>query len=184
MSDSVANSVTGEYDLVVGTPDMGVPDSPVGSSGSDPVAIALNIIEGFEGFSAKAYNDPPGSNKWSIGYGHQIKTGESYNSSSVIGQSEAHDLLRVDVGAAWTCVYRTCGDAGLNANQYAALISLCYNIGCTAFTSSSVVKAIQSGNLDTAAENFRLWNKSGSPLAVNDGLVARRDDEAALFQQA
>jgi hypothetical protein len=42
---------------------------------SDPVSIALGIIKNFEGFSARAYADPPGQTRtYSIGYGHQIKT--------------------------------------------------------------------------------------------------------------
>src|SRR6266853_3885834 len=47
---------------------------------SDPIALAMPIIKGFESFSAKAYPDPPGSGKFSIGWGHQIQPGESYGS--------------------------------------------------------------------------------------------------------
>ena len=150
---------------------------------NDPIAIALPIIENFERFSARAYPDPPGSGKYSIGFGHQIQPGESYTPDSVIGRNEAEDLLRVDVGVAWTCVYRNV-TASCSPQQYAALISLCFNIGCTNFKSSTVVRDLNQGDPDGAAAAFALWNKEhiDGVLTVSANLINRRQQETQLFQ--
>jgi lysozyme len=143
----------------------------------------LPIIENFESFSAHAYPDPPGSGKYSIGFGHQIQPGESYTPDSVIARGEAEDLLRVDVGAAWTCVYRNV-TASCSPQQYAALISLCFNIGCANFKGSTVVKDLNQGDPDGAAAAFALWNKEhvDGVLTVSANLTSRRQSEAQLFQ--
>jgi lysozyme len=150
---------------------------------NDPIAIALPIIENFETFSANAYPDPPGSGKYSIGFGHQIQPGESYGPSSTIGRSEAEDLLRVDVGVAWTCVYRNV-TASCSPQQYAALISLCFNIGCTNFKGSTVVSDLNNGDPEGAAAAFALWNKEhlNGVLTASVTLTSRRQQEAQLFQ--
>jgi lysozyme len=155
------------------------------SDPNDPVSAALAIIKTFEGFSPNAYADPPGQSvTYSIGYGHQIRAGESYNLNSVIGESEASDLLRVDVGVAWTCVFQSV-KVDCSPQQFAALISLCFNIGCGAFKSSSVLRDLNAGDPDTAAEDFMLWNKvtisDGSKVA-DAGLTMRRTQEQSIFQ--
>jgi lysozyme len=162
-------------------------DTPAADSSNpnDPVSAALAIIKTFEGFSPNAYADPPGQSlTYSIGYGHQIKAGESYNQSSVIGESEASDLLRVDVGVAWTCVFQSV-KVDCSPQQFAALISLCFNIGCGAFKSSSVLRDLNAGDTETAAEDFMLWDKvtasDGSKVA-DPGLTMRRTQEQSIFQ--
>ena len=166
--------------------ELGIPDmtpAPETDPNNDPVSIALPLIQKWESFSPGAYEDPPGSGKYSIGWGHQIRPGDPYSSTSVIGQSEADDLLRVDVGSAWTCVYQSVKTA-CSPNQYAALISLCYNIGCGNFKSSTLVKNLNAGDVDGAAEQFLVWNKMhlNGQLVESSDLTARRDDEQGLFQ--
>src|SRR5216684_3086377 len=111
----------------------------VTGGGDDPISIAMPIIQGFESFSERAYPDPPGSGKYSIGWGHQIQPGEPYGPDSVIGQEEGDSLLRVDVARFYTCVTDNV-TVDLTANQKAALISFCYNVGCAAFADSTMLR--------------------------------------------
>jgi lysozyme len=145
---------------------------------NDPIALATPIIKNFESCSLKAYPDPPGSGKFSIGWGHQIKSGESYDQNSVISQSEADDLLRVDVGSAYTCVTQNV-ETDLTLNQTAALISFCYNVGCTAFSSSTLVSLVNQGDFEGASEQFSSWIHAGG--LVSQELVDRRSQEQELF---
>jgi lysozyme len=177
LGDSVLASLTGGDDASAPAAD---PSDP-----NDPLTAALVIVKSFEGFSPNAYADPPGqTSTYSIGYGHQIRPGDPYNSSSVIGESEASDLLRVDVGSAWNCVYANV-KVDCSPQQLSALISLCYNIGCGAFKSSSVLRDLNAGDPNAAADDFMLWNKvtaaDGSKVP-DPGLTMRRTQEQSIFQ--
>lgn len=71
----------------------------------------------------------------------------------------------------------------LTGNQFAALISLAYNIGLTAFSRSSCLVHLNKGDFDKAALAILRWDKVtvGGQLIVNTGLVRRRKEEKALF---
>lgn len=156
-----------------------VPTSQGGSD--DPVSIALPVIQKFEGFVGHAYEDPPGSGKFSIGYGHQIRANESYNSASTISESEAHDILRVDVGAAWTCVYQNV-TAPCSPGQYAALISFCFNVGCGAFKKSAVLASVNKGDDPSSVGGVWEGDIITAGGITNQGLIERRAQEAQLYQ--
>lgn len=64
-------------------------------------------------------------------------------------------------------------------NQREACISLSYNVGASAFTKSTVVKRLNKGDINGAAEAFKRFNRAGG--GVVDGLVQRRASEAAWF---
>lgn len=151
-----------------------------GSTGeSDPMDLALPIIADFEGFVGHAYQDVAGV--WTIGYGHAIVGGDGFqkNTSQTISQGDAWDLLRADAGAALNCVQNEVGGTNLSAKQIAALTSFCYNVGCGAFTASTMVADINAGNLDAAVGEFSRWKFAGGKVVAD--LQARRTQEAALF---
>lgn len=136
------------------------------------------LIEQFEGFSATPYNDPPGSNKYSIGYGHQIQPGESF---TVIDRAAAAVLLVKDTELARDAVDSLI-TVPLNPAQYAALVSFVYNVGYGAFSTGSVDNKINSGDFQAAADTMRRYVNAGGQK--NAGLVARREAEAAAFDVA
>lgn len=147
---------------------------------TEAVTIALDFIASHEGFSSKAYPDPPGQTaKYSIGYGHQITDGDGLSLSSEIPESVGYTLLSQDVQSRVDCVFATIKQE-MTPKQAAALISFCYNVGCAAFQQSTMVKLINNGNFDAAAEEFGRWIYAGGD--VNDGLVSRRADEQTLFE--
>ena len=142
----------------------------------------LNLIAQFEGFSEKAYNDPPGSDKWSIGFGHQIQPGEPYMTQTItVDQGRA--LLATDTANAQAVVRGTITRV-LTSAQFDALTSFVYNIGAGAFKSGTVPAKINSGDFAGAAATMRQYNKVRNPqgvLAVNDTLTTRRNTEASAF---
>ena len=69
--------------------------------------------------------------------------------------------------------------------QFAALVSLAYNVGVSAFAGSSVLRHHNNGDFDAAAAAFKKWNKARidgrlQPIA---GLTGRREREADLYRE-
>jgi hypothetical protein len=60
-----------------------------------------------------------------------------------------------------------------------ALVSLCFNIGAGAFARSSVVRLLNAGNVEAAADAFLKWNKAKGKVVR--GLTIRREAERARF---
>ena len=57
---------------------------------------------------------------------------------------------------------------------------LTFNIGCQAFSGSTLLKMINVGDLDGAANEFQKWHKSGGK--DSNGLFRRRLAEAEYFR--
>jgi lysozyme len=138
----------------------------------------ISMIATFEGFSSKAYNDPPGSDKWSIGYGHQIQPGEEHLLTDTITVEQGKQMLADDTAKAQSVVRSTI-TYPLTPEQFDALTSFVYNVGSGNFKSGTVPAKINAGDLTAAAATMRQYNKSGG--VVNKTLVARRDREASAF---
>jgi lysozyme len=68
-----------------------------------------------------------------------------------------------------------------NPNELAGLTSFCYNVGLGNLRKSSVLKAHNRGDKQSAARAFSLWNKAGKPPQPMAGLTRRRAEEAALY---
>jgi len=115
---------------------------------------------------------------YSIGYGHKIIPGDGLSPTSAITLDQASALLTSDMSSATNTVTNSV-NVPLEPSQQAALTSLCYNIGGSAFKNSTLVADLNSGNTAAAAAQFNSWVYSGG--TVNAGLVARRLKEQALF---
>lgn len=72
----------------------------------------------------------------------------------------------------------------LNANQYGALVSWAFNVGCGNVRSSDLLTGLNRGDApdDIVSKELPLWNKGGGQ--VLPGLVRRRAAELALFRTA
>ena len=126
----------------------------------------------FEGLRLTAYQDVGGV--WTIGYGH---TG-SVMPGMTITQAEADDLLRKDVQWAVDCVNRAV-TVPVNQNQFDALVDFTFNIGCSAFQNSTLLRRLNAKNYAEAAEEFTRWKfVKGVEVA---GLLRRREADKKLF---
>lgn len=132
----------------------------------------LDLIKGFESLQLKAYKCPAGI--WTIGYGH---TGPDVYEGQVISVDQADMLLKLDVARFENCVNAQTTKS--TPQQFAAMVSLAYNIGEGNFKKSSVLRLHNLGKYAEAAQAFALWNKAGGK--VLPGLVKRRAAEAALY---
>lgn len=67
----------------------------------------------------------------------------------------------------------------LNQNQFDALVSFTYNLGCTSFKNSTLLKKVNLKDFEGAANEFKKWKYSNGK--VLSGLVKRREAERELF---
>ena len=142
---------------------------------SDPVNQAtIELIKRNEGCVLHAYQDSVGV--WTIGYGH---TGPEVVEGQTITQEEAEQLLRQDLGRFQDAVASAIAGGATTANQYGAMVSLCYNIGPGNFHTSTVLRDHKAGNYPGAADAFLLWNKAGGKVLA--GLDRRRHEERSLY---
>lgn len=139
----------------------------------------LEYIAKKEGFAETPYNDPPGSAKYSIGYGHQIQSGENLTR---VNKEQALNLLAADTASANATVSRYI-TRPLTQVQHDALVSFVFNVGSGNFSTGSVPKKINAGDFKGAAATIRQYNKIhvGNALVESPALTARRNEEAVVF---
>lgn len=82
------------------------------------------------------------------------------------------------------CVATKLGTVTLNDNQYGALISWTFNVGCGAMQTSTLARRLLAGEdpNTVAEEELPRWVKGGNPPRDLPVLVARRKDEIKLFE--
>ncbi|MBP0017055.1 MAG: glycoside hydrolase family protein [Cyanobacteria bacterium SBLK] len=143
----------------------------------------IELIQKFEGCKLEAYLEPAGV--WTIGWGttyypdgRMVRQGDAITQEEADGflYSECHknarsvsDFVKVDV----------------NQNQFDALVSFTYNIGVGALKDSTLLRKLNKGDYEGAADEFKRWNKivKDGQKVVSPGLVNRRNAEAALFRK-
>ena len=134
-----------------------------------PKGIAL--VKEFEGCKLTAYLDVVGILTIGVGHTGGVKIGDE------ITEAEADAFLQEDL--------RTAEDAlksvttPLNQEQYDALCSLIFNIGVGAFKKSTLLKQLNAGDTQSAADQFLRWNRAGKNVIA--GLTRRRVAERQLF---
>lgn len=133
-----------------------------------------DLIKKYEGFSAKAYKCPAGV--WTLGIGStKHPDGRPIKPSDTITREKAEAYLNDYLNKA---VRPKIAELRLTQNQQAALESLIYNIGWTAFSRSKCYAAIKSKDWGTA---FKQWDWITASGKVLPGLIKRRAEEMNLF---
>jgi lysozyme len=133
----------------------------------------IDLIKSFEKCELHAYKDAVGI--WTVGWGH---TGSDVKNGTEITQAEADRIFLVDLQRTEAGVLRGLTREVPN-NQFAAMVSLAYNIGVSNFQNSTLLKLVNKRDTAGAAEQFLRWNKAGSQELL--GLTRRRQAEKALF---
>lgn len=132
-----------------------------------PSKQAYDLIRQEEGFRSLPYMDSNGFS--TIGFGHKVLPGETFGAISTV---EGQSLLEKDLSKVVSCINHNV-TYNLNQNQFDALCSFVFNIGCGNFCSSEVFKNINVGKMDKAAQAFKNWH--------TPNLMGRRLREIALF---
>lgn len=136
----------------------------------------LKLTERFEGCRLEAYPDPgTGGDPWTIGYGH---TGPDVFPTLVITQEYAEKLLLEDVQKAVDNVNAKL-KIEVSQDEFDALVDFAFNCGCRNLDNSTLLKKVNEGDHEAAAEEFLKWDKAAGHVMA--GLLKRRQAEAALF---
>lgn len=161
---------------------------------------AIELIKSFEGIpdgdpgtvNIDAYLCPAGI--WTIGWGHAIVDGGAQLKGQGqrararalypggITRQQAEDLLRGDLVPRAASVSSLLKVAANDA-QFGALLALLFNIGAANFGASTLLRRLNAGDVQGAADQFLAWDKARvngvlQPLA---GLTRRRKAERAMF---
>lgn len=152
--------------------------------------FAVPLIEKWEGYAKKlpdgsveAYPDPAtGGKPWTIGIGstsdesgRPIAKGDVWSRDRAIARFKSH---LAEFGEA---VEIALGGAATTPEQMAAMTSLAYNVGASAFAGSTLLRKHKAGDYAGAANEFPRWNRANG--RVMQGLTNRRKDEAALYRR-
>lgn len=146
-------------------------------------AATVKLIKNFEGFVRSPKPDPIGLP--TVGYGHLCKKKgcAEVKYKFPLTEATAAALLQDDVKTFTKCISAAIKDSvKLNDNQFGALTSWAFNVGCGAIQSSTLVKRLNKGeNPNTvASQELIRWNKAGG--RVLEGLTRRRKAEIKLFK--
>ena len=117
----------------------------------------IDLIKSFENCELTAYQDVAGV--WTIGYGH---TAGVY-AGMTITQAQAEEFLRSDLKTAENAVNGKV-TYPLTQNMFDALVSLTFNIGSGNFGSSTLLKKLNQGDINGAANEFDRWIYSGGEV--------------------
>ena len=137
-------------------------------------------VAGYEGYSNKAYPDkktkgPPitlGFGTTCYPNGSPVKLGDTCTTDQALSYLQ-HDLEKF---GNYVNQYVT---VKLNQNQFDALTSFTYNLGPGNLKSSTLLKKLNTGDYQGAADEFLKWVSPGT--AVEKGLRVRRAAERKVF---
>jgi lysozyme len=137
----------------------------------------LHLTEDSEGVRLTAYPDPgTGGYPWTIGYGHTrgVQPGDTCT------QEQAEQWLREDIAEAVAAVNRLV-KVPLTQHEFDALVDFTFNVGEVNFANSTLLKDLNAGYTQLAANEFKRWDMAGGAHLA--GLAHRRAEEDALFEQ-
>ncbi|HBK4657554.1 TPA: lysozyme [Serratia marcescens] len=137
----------------------------------------IELIKRFEGLRLKAYQDSVGV--WTIGYGWtQPVDGKKVGPGMQIDQATADRLLKCGVVQYEQGVNQLVR-VRITQGQFDALVSFAYNLGLRSLSTSTLLRKLNDGDKQGAADQFGRWVNAGGKRL--DGLVARRAAEREMF---
>lgn len=172
----IADYLEGTAALIRNQPKAGAPAPAPTNLADAAMSLVKPFVEQKEGDRLSAYQDANGT--WTIGYGHTV----GVVPGMTITQAQADAFLAQDL--------LTFANGVLplllvipGVGQYAALISLAFNIGLAAFKTSTVLRQHNARNPQAAADAFLMWDKAhvDGQLVELPGLLARRQQERAMY---
>lgn len=132
----------------------------------------IELIKKFEGVRYQAYLDSVGIPTIGVGHTRGVVMGDK------IDDRQVDEFLRQDLESAEYAV-NSLVKVELRQTQFDALVSLVFNIGSGAFARSTLLKLLNKGRQDMAADQFGRWNMAGGKVLL--GLTKRRAAERLLF---
>ena len=143
----------------------------------------IDMIVSFEGIELEAYKCPAGV--WTIGVGHTgYVDGKKIAEGMKITCDKAYDLLRGDTKKVEDYLAKQPFTEKLKQRQFDALVSFIFNVGVSAFETSTMRRKLCVGadEASVAAEFGRwVYGTADGKKVVLKGLVRRRQMEAEKF---
>jgi lysozyme len=137
-------------------------------------AIGKALIRKSEGFRGITYRDVNGFA--TIGYGHRLQQADAFPDG--IDEALAEHILACDCDEAEEAIERLV-KVPLTQGQFDALVDFTFNLGQGRLASSTLLKQLNAGRYDDAAEQLLRWDIAGGK--ENAGLKARREAEYELW---
>ena len=137
----------------------------------------MQLLKNSEGFRSHVYLDVAGFP--TIGYGHRLLHRDSFPNG--IDEPQAANLLACDVRDAEQAVQRLV-KVPLTQGQFDALVDFTFNLGAGRLAASALLKSLNAGRYDEAAEQLLRWDHAGSQEIA--ALKARREAEVELWGNA
>ena len=135
----------------------------------------IALIKQYEGLRLTTYKDAVGIP--TIGYGH-VENPIPPGGTRTITAEDAEQILREDLQRFEHDVNNML-TVEVTQNQFDALVSFAFNLGPANLKSSTLLRKVNSGDFNGAAEEFPKWNHAGGQVLA--GLTARRNAEKTLF---
>ena len=135
----------------------------------------IALIKQYEGLRLTTYKDAVGIP--TIGYGH-VENPIPPGGTRTITAEDAEQILREDLQRFEHDVNNML-TVEVTQNQFDALVSFAFNLGPANLKSSNLLRKVNSGDFNGAAEEFPKWNHAGGQVLA--GLTARRNAEKNLF---
>ena len=135
----------------------------------------IALIKQYEGLRLTTYKDAVGIP--TIGYGH-VENPIPPGGTRTITAEDAEQSLREDLQRFEHDVNNML-TVEVTQNQFDALVSFAFNLGPANLKSSTLLRKVNSGDFNGAAEEFPKWNHAGGQVLA--GLTARRNAEKNLF---
>lgn len=135
-------------------------------------ALAAGFISSFEGCRLSAYKCSAGV--WTIGYGHTeyVKEGDTCT------EEQANAWLIEDIRNTQLLLAHYV-NVPVSEGEFVALVSLAFNVGVGALMKSKLLRKLNAGDRECAAEEFLDFDlANGKRIA---GLTRRRKEEHDLF---
>lgn len=146
-----------------------------------------DLLRKWEGLSTEVYLDSGGAP--TIGIGHLLTKDERRSGKIVIGHVEGDyregltetqclELLAQDLQESEDCVNKRV-KVYLTQNQFDALVSFVFNVGCQAFSGSTLLRVLNDNRHDEVPAQLRRWVFDNGVRVP--GLVNRRQKEIDLW---
>lgn len=156
----------------------------------DISSTGISLIQASEGFAktisadkCTSYPDPvTGAEPYTIGYG---STAPGIGSPVPLGliwtRDQAQANLQLSIENQYLPALKSAVTVSLTQNMIDALLSLIYNIGASNFSSSTLVKKLNTSDWCGAADQFLVWNKANHGTVTVPALTTRRKVERTRF---
>jgi len=152
--------------------------TPATSEQSILEATATNLTSPNEGWSSTPYQDPGGV--WTIGFGstYDLNGNKVTKDTPPITKPEGIVLLERELTSAYQIVNNDVR-VSLTDEQREALDDFVFNVGQGNFEASTLLKYLNEGLYEQAAEQLILWDKQKGVVLA--GLLKRRYQEMTTF---